>query len=176
MIFTQQEIPGVYLIEPELISDSRGIFRRHFCKKEFRKAGLPESICQANISENFTKHTLRGFHYQSEPFGEDKTISVISGSIYNIVVDLRKNSPTYLKWSGFELKAAEKKIIHSPKGGATAFLSLEDNTTILYYMSEFYNPSSCAGIRYNDPLFNFKWPALPKIISEKDASFNNFKP
>lgn len=174
MKFYKQKINGVYLIKPEPFIDERGVFRRHFDQKEFRGYSIDANVIQANISENKYKYTLRGFHYQVPPHGEGKTLSCIKGAIYDIVVDLRPKSSTYLQWISFELDEENRNSIHIPAGCANAFLTIMDNSIIHYYCSKAYTPSAEKGIRYNDPLFNFKWPHQPKIISDKDNSHPNF--
>ncbi len=168
MKFAEQQIEGVYLIEPDPYKDERGMLRRHFCQNEFADFGLMTEIKQTNISENIKKHTLRGFHFQYPPYGENKVISCIKGSIYDIVVDLREESETYLQWQHFELTEKNRLSIYVPIGCANAYITLSDNTWILYYHSEFYMPRDEGGIRYNDPFFKFYWPAEPEVISEKD--------
>jgi dTDP-4-dehydrorhamnose 3,5-epimerase len=177
MRFTEQQIEGVYLIEPEPYKDERGMLRRHFCQNEFADFGLMTEIKQTNISENKKMHTLRGFHFQYPPYGENKVISCVKGSIYNIVVDLRKESNTFMKWQSFDLTEENRLSIYVPQGCANAYLTLQDNTWILYYHSEFYAPGGEGGICYNDPLFNFEWPCKkPAHLSEKDASWPNYIP
>ena len=175
MIFVEQKIPGVFVIEPQPIVDERGIFRRHFCAEEFRMNHIASEIKQCNVSENRYRYTLRGFHYQLDPYGEGKTFSCFRGAIYDIVVDLRPASPSYLSWISLEL-IDNKKSIHVPSGCANAFLTLEEDTIIHYYCSEFYNPSAERGIRYNDPLFKFEWPSEPRVISDKDGTHPDFVP
>jgi dTDP-4-dehydrorhamnose 3,5-epimerase len=174
MKFYRQKIEGVCLIEAEPFKDSRGMFFRHFCQKEFSKEGLESRILQTNVSKNNHKHTLRGMHYQLKPFQEHKTMLCISGAIYDIIVDLRPESPTFLKWMQVELNSGSPVSLHLPAGCANGYLTLEDNTVILYYMSEFYSPEAYRGFRYNDPMFDFKWPAEPAVISEKDNNFPDF--
>ena len=176
MKFVEQEISGVWIIEAEPIIDNRGRFRRHFCHKEFEARGLESRIVQTNISENNDPFTLRGFHYQMKPFEEHKTISCVNGAIYNVVIDLRPESKTFLKWVGAKLTSENMLSLHIPAGCANAYLTLESNAMILYYMSEFYSPDSYAGFRYDDPLFKIDWPIAPKVISEKDANFPDFDP
>ena len=175
MIFDQQKINGVFLIKPEPFIDDRGVFRRHFCKKEFENNNIVSNVSQSNISENLNAFTLRGFHYQIAEFAEGKTLSCLSGSIFDIIVDLREDSSTYMNWLPFELDSSNRFSIHIPPGCANAFLTLEDNCIIHYYCSNNYFPSAEKGIRYNDPSFKFKWPREPKFISEKDLSHTNFK-
>ncbi|OGN04119.1 MAG: dTDP-4-dehydrorhamnose 3,5-epimerase [Candidatus Yanofskybacteria bacterium RIFCSPHIGHO2_01_FULL_44_17] len=175
MRFYEQKIKGVFLIEPQPFADERGMFRRHFCNKEFTDHGVVANVAQSNVSENKFKHTLRGFHYQLAPHGEGKTLSCLRGAIYDVVVDLRSDSPTYLEWVAIELNEDNRKSIHVPPGCANSFLTLADNSLIHYYCSEFYEGSAERGIRYNDPLFNFKWPAKPAVISDKDKNWPDFK-
>lgn len=176
MKFHKQQFEGVWLIEAEPIPDNRGAFRRHFCQKEFQEIGLEFNIVQTNISQNNKKHTLRGFHYQLPPHEEAKVLSCFEGTFYDVIVDLRPHSESYLKWMSFELRAGDNFSLYVPAGFANGYLSLEDSTTILYYMSEFYSPGSYTGFRYNDPLFSVEWPAQPAVISDKDKGFKDFDP
>ena len=171
MKFEELKINGAFLIHAEPFEDERGIFRRNYCKEEFSQNGIETAVKQANISENKFKNTLRGFHYQVSPFGEGKTMTILKGRIYDIIVDLRKDSKSYLKWLSLELYPNMRTSFHVPPGCANAFLTLEDDTLVHYYCSKSYNPDAERGIRYNDPLFNFKWPInAPDHISEKDNS------
>lgn len=176
MKFTGQKLPGVFLIQPTPFQDDRGIFRRHFCEREFAEHGIANGVKQANVSENVHAHTLRGFHYQRAPHGEGKTLSCLKGAIYDIVVDLREDSPTYLQWISFELDDGNRHSIHVPPGCANAFLTMQPGSIIQYYCSESYAPAAESGIRFDDPLFGFQWPARPAHISEKDARHPDFKP
>ena len=170
MKFTKQKLNGLYVIEPEPYTDERGMLRRHFCKREFNDNELMNDIRQTNVSENTKKYTLRGFHFQHSPHDEDKVISCIRGSIYDIVVDLREKSETYLKWQSFELTEENRLSLYVPIGCANAYLTLQDSSWILYYHSEFYTLRDEGSIRYNDPLFKFQWHTEPAVISEKDLS------
>ena len=176
MKFYKQNIAGVWLIEAEPFKDSRGMFFRHFCQQEFSKNGLESKILQTNVSKNNHKHTLRGMHYQLKPFEEHKTMLCISGAIHDIIDDLRPNSATFLQWISVELNSQDPLSLHLPAGCANGYLTLEDDTVILYYISEFYSPEAYRGFRYNDPLFDFKWPAEPLVISEKDRCYPDFDP
>jgi dTDP-4-dehydrorhamnose 3,5-epimerase len=176
MKFFQQKLSGVFLIEPDPFIDERGVFRRNFCEGEFNEHGIASTIKQCNVSENKHKHTLRGLHYQVPPFGEGKTLSCFRGSIYDIVVDVRPQSPTYLQWISTVLSIENKKSLHVPPGCANAFLTLEDNCLIYYFCSESYHPDAERGIRYDDPLFQFEWPSPPAHISRKDKSHPDFVP
>ena len=176
MEFIEQKIKGVFLIKPNSFVDDRGIFRRHFCFNEFSQNGIADKVKQANVSENNFAHTLRGFHYQQYPHGEGKTLSCLKGSIYDIIVDLRKESSTYMQWLSFNLDDKNRNSVHIPPGCANAFLTLEDNCLIQYYCSHQYAPDFERGIRFNDKIFNFKWPVEPKIISDKDNNHPDFDP
>ncbi|MBF0570607.1 MAG: dTDP-4-dehydrorhamnose 3,5-epimerase family protein [Candidatus Omnitrophica bacterium] len=176
MKFFEQKLPGVFIIEPEPFADERGMFRRHFCQREFEAHGISSRVAQSNISENKFKHTLRGFHYLLAPHAEAKTISCLAGGIYDIIVDLRPHSPTYLQWQSFELDGKNRRSLHIPPGCANAFLTMEDNSIIHYYFSEFYFAQAERGLRYNDPLFKFIWPVEPKAISGKDKNFPDYTP
>ena len=177
MKFEELEIKGAFLIHAEPFQDERGIFRRNFCEKEFDEHGISSIVTQANISENNYKHTLRGFHYQVSPYGEGKTMTILKGCIYDIIVDLRRESDTYLKWISLNLSSNMRTSFHVPPGCANAFLTMENETLVQYYCSCSYNPESERGLRYNDPLFQFTWPIdTPKHISDKDASWPDYAP
>lgn len=175
MKFQEQKLPGVYLIEPTPFEDERGVFRRHFCEKEFSKHNIATKVHQSNVSENKYAHTLRGFHYQVPPYGEGKTLSCLKGRIYDIVVDLRPKSPTYMEWISIELNEENRRTIHIAPGCANAFLTLENSCLIHYYCSQPYTPLAERGIRYDDPAFGFKWPVKPEVISDKDKSHPNYQ-
>ena len=175
MKFHEQKLPGVYLIEPTPFADERGVFRRHFCDKEFAKHNIAIKVHQSNVSENKYAHTLRGFHYQVSPYGEGKTLSCLKGRIYDIIVDLRPESPAYMEWISFELNEENRHSIHIAPGCANAFLTLEKSCLIHYYCSQPYTPSAERGIRYDDPAFGFEWPVKPAVISDKDKSHPNYQ-
>jgi len=174
MKFIPQYIADLFLIIPDLHRDERGVFRRSFCKDEFAKNGVEFDVRQGNISENFKKHTMRGFHYQISPSDESKIISCISGALYNVVLDLRKKSVTYKKWVALEISSNKRESVYVPAGCANAFLTTEDNTIVHYYMGDSFSPNTYRGIRYNDPEFAVKWPCEPEIISEKDNNLPDF--
>jgi dTDP-4-dehydrorhamnose 3,5-epimerase len=175
MKFHPQELPGVFLIEPNPFRDDRGVFRRHFCAKEFAQHGIASNVEQANVSENTHALTLRGFHYQLPPHGEGKTLSCLRGRIHDIVVDLRPESPTFKQWRKFVLDEENRLSLHVPPGCANAFLTLVDRCLVQYYCSHAYAPASERGIRYNDRLFAFQWPEEPRHISDKDRSWPDFR-
>lgn len=172
MKILKQKIKGVYLVKNPFFEDSRGVFSRQYCKKKLKKF-LPK-ISQVNISKNFSKGTLRGFHYQIGKSAENKMITLLKGKIYDIVVDLRVRSKTYLKWQFFNLDEKKINSILLPKGCANAFLTLKKGTIVSYLTSNSYNAKLERGIRYNDPKFNFRWPIKILKISKKDNSWRNY--
>lgn len=172
MKFTETKIKGAYLIELEPISDFRGSFARQFCQKEMEKFGIDFDICQCNISKNPKVGTLRGMHYQKEPYPEIKMVSCTQGKIFDCIVDLRKDSQTYLKWQGFELSEDNNKMLYIPSGCAHGFQTLEDNSTVYYQLGEFFMPEYYSGIRWNDPKIGIKWPQTEnRIINDRDNSY-----
>jgi dTDP-4-dehydrorhamnose 3,5-epimerase len=175
LIFTETKIKGVYIIEPELLTDERGFFARSFCKEEFRNHGLETDIVQCNISYNKKKGILRGMHYQGPPFEEAKIVSCTHGAIYDVVLDLRKNSQTYCQWVATELNDKNFKMIYIPRGCAHGFQILCDDTVVYYQMTEFFHPECALGVRWNDPAIGIVWPVPAMMISEKDKNYRDFK-
>ena len=171
MIFTETSLPGVYLIDIEPLEDSRGFFARGWCQKEFEAHDLDPVISQMNISFNPHAGTLRGLHYQLEPFAETKTIRCVRGAIFDIAVDMRECSPNYLRWIGHELTAGNRTSLYIPKGFAHGYQTLAPDTELLYSTSEFYSAEAEVGIRYDDPALAIRWPQPVQVISEKDASW-----
>jgi dTDP-4-dehydrorhamnose 3,5-epimerase len=174
MKFIKASIEGAFIIEMEEKSDDRGFFARTFCSEEFSAHGLSPLRPQTNFSHNPRAGTLRGFHYQLPPHGEAKTIRCLRGSIYDVLIDLRPASKTYLKWQGVLLEASQHKAFYIPEGCAHGYLTLEDETSVLYDVSASYEPCSEKGIRYDDPLFKIKWPGEIRIVSAKDKAWPNF--
>ena len=171
MIFEKCKIRNLYLIKAEPFEDNRGYLNRSYCKKKFAENNIDfKEIKQINISFNELSKTLRGFHYQIKPSLEQKIISCIAGSVHNIVVDLRKNSLTFLKWQSFILSESNKISLVLPEGCANAFITTSNKTKVLYFHSEFYEAEHSKSFYYNDPYFNFDWPYVPDIISEKDKT------
>ena len=170
MKFKELDVAGAWLIEPELVSDERGNFRRHFCNEEFAAHGIETRVMQGNVSENPHLHTLRGFHYQLAPHAEGKTISCFSGALYDIIVDLRPDSKSFLQWVAVTLDAKDRSSLYIPPGCANAYLTVVPDTVVHYYMSELYTPGSYRGFCYDDPSFNFEWPAKPQLISDRDRN------
>jgi dTDP-4-dehydrorhamnose 3,5-epimerase len=174
MIFTETKIPGVFVIELEKREDARGYFARAWCEKEFAAHGLPKFV-QTNMSLCRQKGTVRGLHYQVAPHGEAKYMRCIAGAIFDVVVDIRPDSPSYKKWFGVELSAANKKAIFVPEGLPHAYQALTDDAEVIYSTSCFYTPGAERGIRWNDPAFNIEWPIREAIVSDKDAKWADWK-
>lgn len=174
MKFIETQLKGAYIIEIEKNTDSRGFFARSWDVNEFKKNNLNEKIVQCNISFNKKIGTLRGMHFQKEPYQESKLVRCTKGKIYDVIIDLRSKSNTYKKWIGVELSENNYKMLYVPQGFAHGFQTLEDNSEIFYQMSEFYKPEQSAGIRWDDKNFDIKWPIIPPIISDKDLSYSPF--
>ena len=174
MLFLETKLKGAFTIELQRIEDSRGFFARAFCKREFEQRGLNPAIVQCNVSFNPQKGTLRGMHYQQEPFREVKVVRCIAGAIFDAIVDLRPDSSTYREWTGVELSAQNGRSLYVPEGFAHGYLTLTENTEVFYQVSEFYSPGYERSIRWNDPAFRIQWPIEPLIISPKDASHPDF--
>lgn len=172
MIFKETILKGAYVIELDKKHDSRGFFARGWCKNEFEFYGLDTNITQCNISFNEKRGTLRGMHFQSEPFSETKYIRCIKGSFYDVIIDLRRESKTYGKWIGVELSEENYRALYIPKGFAHGYLTLEDNTIAFYQVTEFYHKEAEGGVFWNDPQLNISWPIKEGlIISEKDQQW-----
>jgi dTDP-4-dehydrorhamnose 3,5-epimerase len=174
MIFTETDLKGSYIIEPEKREDERGFFARGWCQKEFEDHGLVPHIVQANISYNRKRGTLRGMHYQVAPYRETKLVRCTRGALYDVIVDVRPDSPTYKQWIGVELTADNYKMLYVPEGFAHGFITLEDNTEATYQVTEFYTPGAERGLRYDDPTFAIQWPIPVEVISGKDASWQDY--
>ena len=175
MKIIQLKFKDFYIIKPKIHRDRRGIFRRHLCQEVLKKNKIKIDIVQGNISENFKKGTLRGFHYKKKPTKEYKILSCLRGKIYHVAVDLRKNSNTYGKHFSRIIDAKKFESLIIPPSCANAFLTLENNTLIHYYMGDYFEKSKYAGFRYNDPSFKIKWPFEPKIINSRDKNYKDFK-
>ena len=171
MKFTETRLKGVFIIEPERLEDERGFFARTFCHKEFEAHGLNPKLVQCNISYNKHNGTLRGMHYQVAPMAEAKLVSCTRGAIYDVIIDLRPESPTYCQWLAEELNAENRKMIYIPEGFAHGFQTLDDDTEVFYQMSEFFSPEHARGVRWDDPAFGIKWLLNTKVISEKDENY-----
>ena len=151
--------------------DERGFFARTFCINEFATHGLDTKLVQCSISFNTRKGTLRGLHYQTAPHAETKLVRCTRGAVYDVVVDLRANSPTLRQWVGVELTEQKRNMVYIPEGCAHGFLTLADESEVFYQMSEFYSPKSARGVRWNDPAFRIGWPGKVEVISERDRTY-----
>ncbi len=171
MKFTPLALSGAYLLEMEEIKDERGSFARQFCKSEFAEHNLEMDIKQGNISRNYKKGTLRGMHFQKSPYSEIKLVSCPNGAIYDVIVDLRKDSSTYLKWEGFELSESNNKMLYIPRDFAHGFLTLTDDAMVYYQMGDFFKAGFASGIRWNDPKVGIIWPEEVKIINDRDNNY-----
>ncbi len=171
MKFQETKLAGAFIIELDKIKDNRGFFSRSFCMEEFDKHGLNTNVNQCNISFNKHAGTLRGMHYQVAPYDEAKLIRCTKGSVYDVIVDIRRDSTTYLDWISIGLNEINHKMIYVPEGFAHGFQTLEDDVELFYQMNEFYNAQSASGVRWNDPILKIEWPSTEPLVSEKDASY-----
>ena len=179
MIFEETKLKGAFVISLNPLTDARGGFSRTFCKKEFQQIGHKKEFVQMNHSWNRNKGTIRGMHYQIPPYQEIKLIRCVRGSVMDVIVDLRKYSPTFLRHVTVELSAENKKMIYVPEDFAHGFQALEDDSELIYHHTEYYTPDADRGLRFDDPALNINWPLPPVMISEKDKSYklidNTFK-
>ena len=174
MIFNETELKGAFIIGLERHQDDRGFFARTFCQKELEAHGLISDVAQANMSLSKTRGTLRGMHYQKSPFEETKLVRCTQGALYDVIIDLRPDSPTFKKWIGVELTADNYRMLFVPKNFAHGFITLTGDTEVTYMVSQFYAPGAELGIRWNDPQFGIQWPLDAQVISEKDAGWPDF--
>jgi dTDP-4-dehydrorhamnose 3,5-epimerase len=176
MRFTSTGVDGAFIVDLEPSRDTRGSFARTFCPEEFAAAGIDFRVAQANISRNTRRHTLRGMHLQAEPHGEAKLVQCVRGRIFDVAVDLRRGSPTWQKFAAVELAADNDRLFYIPPGCAHGFLTLEDDSDILYYMGSAYVAGVDAGVRWDDPAFAIDWPAPPQVIAPRDAHYVDYRP
>ncbi len=174
MIFQETPLKGAFVIQPERREDARGFFARTWCQREVEVHGLNPRLVQCSISFNLRKGTLRGLHYQAAPHEEAKLIHCTMGAIYDVVVDLRDDSPTFREHFAIVLSAENRQMLYVPEGLAHGFQTLEDNTEVSYQMSEFFAPESARGVRWDDPAFGIAWPPADRIIAERDRSYPDF--
>jgi len=175
MIFHETKLQGVFEIELDLKVDVRGFFARTWCRNEFEDRGLNPRLAQCNLSFSACKGTLRGLHYQAEPHAEAKLVRCTRGAIFDVVVDLRPESPAFKNWIAVVLTAANRHMVYVPERCAHGFLTLEDETEVSYQMSEFYHPESARGVRWNDVAFRIIWPAAAQMISDRDRTYPDFE-
>lgn len=171
MIFTKTALPGAYVIELDKRQDQRGFFARAWCQKEFAAHGLNPGIVQANLAFSPRRGTLRGLHYQLAPHAEAKLVRCTRGAIYDVIVDLRPDSPTHRRWIGVELTADNRRMLYVPEGFAHGYLTLVDESEVFYQTSQFYAPAFARGVRYDDPAFGIAWPIGIAVISDADRNW-----
>lgn len=174
MIFTETKLKGAFLIEPVRHADSRGFFARTFCQKEFRAHGLNAAIAQANMASNLRQGTLRGMHFQFPPAAESKLVRCTRGAIYDIIIDLRPESPTYLQHFGIELNQDNQLALYVPERFAHGCQTLCDQTDVSYMMGEFYSPETEGGLLYNDPSLALNWPLPVSVVSDRDRTLPRY--
>lgn len=176
MIFTETKLKDAYIIDLEVRGDDRGGFARTFCAKEFEEHGLKPTVAQCNLSFNYKAGTIRGMHYQIPPAAETKLMRCIKGAIYDVIIDMRPDSPTYLQHFGIELTAENRRSLYIPDMFAHGYQALTDGAEVAYQVSEFYTPGYERGVRYDDPAFGIEWPLPVTVISEKDSTWAPFEP
>lgn len=176
MRFVATDLAGAYVVEPEKMEDERGFFARTFCRDEFAAHGLHPAFLQCNVSFNVRRGTLRGMHFQEKPHEEAKLVRCTRGAIYDVIVDIRRKSPTFKRWAAFELTAENRKMLYVPEGFAHGFQTLEDSCEVFYQMSEMYHPGLAHGVRWNDPAFGIRWPVADPFVSQRDAHYADFEP
>jgi dTDP-4-dehydrorhamnose 3,5-epimerase len=174
MLFTPTKLKDAFIVEPDKKEDERGFFARTWCQQEFTDLGLDAELVQCSISFNKKKGTLRGMHWQLPPYAETKLVRCTKGAIYDVIVDLREDSPTFLQWIAAELTAENRTALYVPKGFAHGFQTLEDNTEVFYQISNFYAPDYARGFRWNDPTFEINWPLEVSVISVKDKEYEDY--
>lgn len=175
MIFSETDLRGAFVIDLERLEDERGSFARAWCRREFEEHGLDTCVAQCNVAFNKRRGTLRGLHYQRTPQAEAKLVRCTKGAVYDVIVDLRPDSPTYMGWLGVELTEESGRMLYVPEGLAHGYQTLVDATETFYQMSQFYAPEMQAGVRWDDPAFGIEWPEVPeRVISEKDQSWPDY--
>ena len=174
MIFIETPLPGAFLIEPEPIEDTRGLFVRTWCRRELEAHGLDTRIAQCSTSFNKRKGTLRGMHYQAPPVAETKIVRCTRGAIHDVIIDLRPDAPTFTRHFAVVLTADNRKTLYVPPGFAHGFQTLADDTEVFYQISEFYSPEHARGVRWNDPTFGVRWPDDERTIVDRDRNYPDF--
>lgn len=175
MKFHPTRLSGVFLVELEKRGDDRGFFARTFCEKEFAAQGLETRFVQQNASRSALKGTLRGMHFQRGADAEAKLVRCVRGAMFDVVVDLRPDSPSFRAWEGFEITADDHRMVYAPPGTAHGYMTLTDEAEVSYLVSAFYAPGAEGGVRWNDPAFNIVWPLAPTVLSDKDQNWPNFE-
>jgi dTDP-4-dehydrorhamnose 3,5-epimerase len=175
MRFRPTPVRGAHVVEPEELADERGFVARVFCRDEFAAHGLRTDLAQCSISVSRQRGTLRGLHYQAKPHEEAKLVRCTQGAVFDVALDLRPASASYLKWFGIELSAENRRMLYIPEGCAHGLLTLRDDCEVHYYISEFHHPEAAAGVRWDDPAFGIAWPEAVRMISERDRSYPDFR-
>jgi dTDP-4-dehydrorhamnose 3,5-epimerase len=168
-------LPGAYVVDPEPFIDARGAFARTWCAREFAEHGLPTTLAQASTSYNPYRATLRGMHFQAPPFSEVKLVRCTRGAIFDVIIDLRPESPTFTQHFATRLTADDRRAMYVPEGFAHGFLTLVSDSEVFYQMSACYVPSAARGVRWNDPAFGIVWPLEARLLSPRDASYPDFE-
>ena len=174
MIFNETPLEGAYVLELDRIEDERGFFALSWCVREFEEHDLNPNLAKCNVSFNKKKGTLRGIHYQAAPHEEAKLVRCTTAALYDVIIDLRSDSPTFKQWFSVDLTAENRKALYIPEGFAHGFQTLEDDTEVFYQMSEFYHPESACGLRYDDLAFGIEWPLANPTLSPKDCVYEDF--
>lgn len=174
MIFTKTYLQGAYVLDINRIEDDRGFFARAWCRREFEEHGLNPNVVQTNIGYSKMKGTIRGMHFQAPPWGEVKVVRCTAGAIYDVVVDLRADSPTHKRWIGIELTESNRRMLYVPEGFAHGYETLTDDAEICYQTTQFYQSRFSCGVRYDDKAFNILWPLPAGIMSEQDRSWPDY--
>ena len=174
MVFTETKLPGVFILDLELKQDERGFFARAWCQEEFEAHGLNTKLVQMNVGFSTRQGTLRGLHFQRDPWAEAKLVRCTMGAIFDVVVDLRPGSPTSRQWFGIELSQANRRMLYSPEGFAHGYQALTDNAEMYYLTTQFFAPDYATGVRYDDPAFGIVWPTNVTVISPKDRSWADY--
>jgi dTDP-4-dehydrorhamnose 3,5-epimerase len=177
MVFNETKLGGAFVIELERFEDERGFFAHSWSAKQFAERGLVSRLAECSISFNRKRGTLRGMHYQATPHGQAKVVRCTMGALYDVIIDLRTDSPTFRQWVGVELTAQNRRMLYIPKDFAHGFQTLEDETEVFYQMSDIYVPESSRGVRWNDPAFGIAWPEPTEIVlNDRDRTYLNFCP
>jgi dTDP-4-dehydrorhamnose 3,5-epimerase len=174
VIFQPLRLKGAFVVEPEPVADERGFFARTWCRREFEAQGLNADLAQCSVSFNARRGTLRGLHYQAEPHAEAKLVRCTRGAIWDVLVDLRPDSPTFKAHAAVVLDETNRRMVYVPEGVAHGFLTLADATEVFYQISTFHHPASARGVRWDDPAFAIPWPEPVRVISERDRTFPDF--
>ena len=175
MIFTPLQLTGAWQIDIEPREDDRGFFARAFCQREFAEHGLAVEIAQSNLSRTAQRGTVRGMHFQLPPNAEAKLVRCTRGAVFDVIVDLRRDSPTACQWVGRELSETNNRMMYVPEGFAHGYQTLEDDSVLFYQVSQFYSPESERGVRWNDPAFGIEWPMAAALVSDKDSAYPDYE-